>query len=78
MEIVELVSGSFGSLGGVRYSPHHFSHSSLCLILFFALISSSCLFLHCLINLSPFILEFAMSLAEFIVSASCPAYMKSE
>ena len=78
MEMVELVSGSFGSLCGVWYSPHHFSHISLCLFLFFAMTSSSCLFFHCLVNSSPFILEFAMSLAEFIVSASFPAYMKSE
>ena len=29
MEMVELVSGSFGSLCGVRNSPHRFSHISL-------------------------------------------------
>ena len=78
MEMVELVSGSFGSLDGVKYSPHCFSISSLYLLLFFALILSSCLFLHCLTNLPPVILVLAMSLAEFIVSVSIPAVMKSE
>ena len=78
MEIVELVSGSFGSLDGVRYSPHHFSNSSLCLLLFLALVSSSCLLLHCLMNSPAGILVFTMSLAEFIVSVSFPAVKKSE
>ena len=78
MEMVDLVSGSFESLDGVRYCPHHFSNSSLCLLLLFALIFSSCLFLHCLMNLPPVILVLAMSLAEFIVSVSFPAVMKSE
>ena len=78
MEMVELVSGSFGSLCGVRYSPQRFSHISLCLALLFVPTSPSCLIFHCLISSSPFILEFTMSLAEFIVSASFSAYMKSE
>ena len=78
MEMVELILGSFGSLCGVRYSPHHFSHISLCLALFFALTSPSCLIFHCLLSSSPFILEFTMSLAEFIVSASFSVYMQSE
>ena len=70
MEMVELVSGSFGSLCGVRNSPHHFPHISHCLAWFFALTSPSCLIFHCLTSSSPFILELIMSLAEFIVSAS--------
>ena len=78
MDIVELVSGSFGSLEGVRYSPHHFSNSSLCLLLFLTLVSSLCLFLHCLMNLPAGILVFTMSLAEFIVSVLFPAVKKSE
>ena len=78
MEMVELVSGSFGSLCGVRNSPHRFSHISLCLALFFALISPSWLVFHCLTSSSPFILELIMSLAEFIISASFSAYVKSQ
>ena len=78
MEMVELVSGSFQSLEGMRYSPHHFSNSSLCLLLFLILFSSPCLFFHCLMNSSAGILVFTMSLAEFIVSVSFPAVKKSE
>ena len=77
MEMVELVSGSFGSLEGVRYSPHRFSNSSLCLLLFLILVSSLCLFLHCLMNSPAGILVFTLSLAEFIVSVSLPAVKKS-
>ena len=78
MEMVELVSGSFCSLCGVRNLPYHFSHISLCLALFFALISPSWLYFHCLTSSSLFILELITSLAVFIVSALFSTYSKSD
>ena len=76
--MTELVSESFGCLGGARYSPHLFSDNSLSSLLFLLLISLWCSFLHYLTILSTDIFVLRMSLAASIVHVSLAAVSKSE